>query len=708
MLGVIFRHSVKIKKSAKVGLVHKTKLKIANDVVLQRHNRAVLGVGVGRAQLYVASQRVAFWTIVTEYAVLKVLRLAVFFVAIFYMDVNIIGRSSGRSAVGASAYRAGEKLRSNAVKSAAYGSGSKLRNGEIIHDYTKKKGVMHSEIILPDNAPPEYADRETLWNAVEKSEKRKDAQLAREIILALPREFDLSEHIEVTRRYVKENFVNKGMIADFAIHDTKSANPHAHIMLTTRNVSHDGFGLKNTDWNKKTNLLEWRGAWTHTINTIFERKGLDTRIDHRSYREQGIDREPMIHLGHKAAALERQGVKTEKGNHNREVTQRNETRTALNSALGRLLMGQYTTLKEAKNVEIQEVIQFIKEIQQQQQENALQIISALQQQPQNAKPLKTVDIPHAKHAKSNTNTSVESTPSEVRTTLTTAKRVSETQDAFLTPDEKSLLPKEGRAINPNIIKKTKQRRKLRNAYISTYWDLRVMKSSRRMVERENFYFNLDIEEIDEQAKNVQTLLDKVPKLEAERQNQHFWNWMRKKDLDKAIEQAEHDSKKALLYFGRTYHVNPDEIERIIAPIQKKIKANELKIADMDEQISKVEKKFANVKQEFDNYRIEHKIKVRKLVKQLEPPVEPDPSAGRKSVREQMRELRKPEEERKKREDARARREKVKPEKFLVVESGEQRKLSLADVLGKYYRKSNGRTYPSVTRHDKEKKRLFES
>jgi len=347
-------------------------------------------------------------------------------------------------------------------------------------------------------------------------------------------------------------------------------------------------------------------------------------------------------------------------------------------------------------VEIQETMQFIKELQQQQQDNALQIISALQQQPQNAKPLERTES-----ANSSPNTAVESVPNEVRTTLTTANRVSEPQDTFLRADEKSLMPKEKRAIKPNVIKMVKQRRKLRNPYVSTYWDLRVLKSGRRVVESENFYFNLDIEEIDEKAKNVQTLLDKASQLEIERQNLrfskwHFWNWQRKKELDAAIEQAEYDSKKALLYFGRTYHVNPDEIERIIVPIQKKIKANELKIADKDDQISKVEKKFANVKQEFDNYRLEHKIRVRREVKKpLEPSAELTTTSGRKSVRKHLQEIRKPEVEREKRAKARARREKIKPEKFLMVESGERRKLSLADVLGKYYRKSNGRVYPKV-------------
>ncbi|MDR2699424.1 MAG: MobA/MobL family protein, partial [Nitrososphaerota archaeon] len=247
---------------------------------------------------------------------------------IYYFDGNIIGRSSGRSSVGAAAYRAGEKLRSNPVGSAAYMSGEKLRdeNGEIVHDYTRKTGVRHSEIMLPKNAPPEYKDRQTLWNTVEASERRKDAQLAKEIVIALQREFELKEQIAILREYIRENFTDKGMVADFSIHDKKDGNPHAHIMLTTRTVTPDGFGGKNRDWNKKDLFLEWRESWADVNNRMFERKELDERIDHRSYKSCGIDKEPMVHLGYEAAALERKGIKTEKGNHNREVQRRNAER----------------------------------------------------------------------------------------------------------------------------------------------------------------------------------------------------------------------------------------------------------------------------------------------------------------------------------------------------------------------------------------------
>jgi ATP-dependent exoDNAse (exonuclease V) alpha subunit len=260
--------------------------------------------------------------------------------------------------VGAAAYRAGEKLQ--AVRSAAYRSGEGLRDEDtkIEHDYTRKQGVVYKEILLPENAPPEYADRETLWNAVEASEKRVDARLAREIEVALQIEFDLEEQKEVLREYVKENFVEKGMVADVVIHNKgdgnlnspaegvasgvrnqkhefarhHAANPHSHIMLTTRNVTPEGFGNKNRDWDKKENLLVWRENWADKNNRKFEEKGLDERIDHRTLEAQGIDREPTIHLGHEAAALERQGVRTEQGDRNREIQQRNLERATQKNA----------------------------------------------------------------------------------------------------------------------------------------------------------------------------------------------------------------------------------------------------------------------------------------------------------------------------------------------------------------------------------------
>ena len=137
----------------------------------------------------------------------------------YILIIKIISRGKGKSAVAAAAYRSGESLTNE--------------YDGITHDYTRKGGIVHTEILLPDNAPKEYADRSVLWNAVEKAERAKNAQLAREIEIALPHELTREQGISLVREYVKEQFVSAGMCADFAIHDKNDGNPHAHIMLTT-------------------------------------------------------------------------------------------------------------------------------------------------------------------------------------------------------------------------------------------------------------------------------------------------------------------------------------------------------------------------------------------------------------------------------------------------------------------------------------------
>ena len=244
--------------------------------------------------------------------------------AIYHLSVKNVSRNSGRSSVGAAAYRAGDKLKNE-------------RDG-ITHDYSKKLGIEHSEIMLPQNAPKEFQDRSNLWNAVEKSENRKDSRTAREIEVALPNELSRQEQIELVRKYVQENFVDKGMCADISIHaghehekdqgehaehdkKIKPDNPHVHILLTTRPTTKQGFDKKkNREWDKRENVLEWRENWADICNREFEKKNLSERIDHRSLQEQGItDRRPTIHLGVAAHQMEQRGIKTEKGDFNREV-----------------------------------------------------------------------------------------------------------------------------------------------------------------------------------------------------------------------------------------------------------------------------------------------------------------------------------------------------------------------------------------------------
>ena len=243
-----------------------------------------------------------------------------------HIPVSIIKRSAGRSAVAAAAYR----------------SGTKLTNewDGLTHDYTRKGGIVHAEIMLPAHAPPEFADRSILWNSVEQIEKARDSQLAREIEAALPRELSGEQQLALVRSYVKDNFVDKGMCADFAIHDKGTGNPHVHIMLTLRPLKENGQwgakcrkaydldengqripdgkgGWKNhredtTDWNDKGNVEIWRVAWAAYTNRALESAGRPERIDHRSYKRQGIDKIPSVHLGPAASQMEKRGIRTGK------------------------------------------------------------------------------------------------------------------------------------------------------------------------------------------------------------------------------------------------------------------------------------------------------------------------------------------------------------------------------------------------------------
>jgi len=234
------------------------------------------------------------------------------------------------------------------VAAAAYRSGERLAYNGHTHDYTQRGDIIKTEIILPENAPPEFSDRETLWCAVEKAEdcstRRMAARTAREIVLALPRELTFESSVALVREFVIETFVRKGMCADIAIHRGESKdsnspeadhlqlpphNPHAHVLLTTRTVGPDGFGLKNRDWDKKSALMEWRQRWADVQNRTFARKGLPARVDHRSYKDRGINREPTVHLGPKVAAMERRGIQTKRGDKNRNITARNQRQERL-------------------------------------------------------------------------------------------------------------------------------------------------------------------------------------------------------------------------------------------------------------------------------------------------------------------------------------------------------------------------------------------
>jgi len=208
---------------------------------------------------------------------------------------------------------------------------------------------VHSEILLPDHAPAEYADRSILWNAVEKVERYKTAQLAREIQLALPVELTEEQNTKLVRDYVKEHFVSAGMCADIAIHDTGEGNPHAHIMLTMRPIENgewgaksrtvDGVKIPTVDWNEQTKAEVWREGWAVAVNAALENQNLEIRVDHRSYERQGIDQIPTIHLGVAAHQMEQRGIPTEKGNINREIRALNRQLRKLKSQMSKVKKG---------------------------------------------------------------------------------------------------------------------------------------------------------------------------------------------------------------------------------------------------------------------------------------------------------------------------------------------------------------------------------
>jgi Ti-type conjugative transfer relaxase TraA len=245
-------------------------------------------------------------------------------VAIYHFSAKVIGRSQGRSAVAAAAYRAAERLHDE-----------KLGRD---HDYTAKAGVVHSEILLPEGTPERWRDRGTLWNEVEAGEKRKDAQLARDIEISLPRELGRAEAIRLAQDFVREQFVARGMAADLNVHWARSgdgeAQPHAHVMLTLREVMPEredhpeeaGFGRKVVAWNERALLCEWRERWAGLMNERLCELGHDIRLDHRSYREQGTALEPQHKIGPAGARRADRGEEAERAAEHRDIARRNGER----------------------------------------------------------------------------------------------------------------------------------------------------------------------------------------------------------------------------------------------------------------------------------------------------------------------------------------------------------------------------------------------
>ncbi len=237
--------------------------------------------------------------------------------AIYHLHVKVIGRKAGSSTVASAAYRSASRLRDDRL--------------ERSHDFSNKGGVVHSEVMLPENAPEAWSDREQLWNDVEAFEVRKDAQLAREVEFALPREMTQAQGIELARDFVQSEFVDQGMIADLNVHwdmtEDGTPKPHAHVMLTMRSVDENGFGPKVRDWNRTEMVERWRERWAELANERLAELDIDARIDHRSLEAQGIPLEPQSQIGAPAQRIEGEGIEAaDRADMHREIARGNGAR----------------------------------------------------------------------------------------------------------------------------------------------------------------------------------------------------------------------------------------------------------------------------------------------------------------------------------------------------------------------------------------------
>lgn len=268
-----------------------------------------------------------------------------------HFKLSIRSRSSGESAVAGSAYISGENLYSEYDQRMRY------------YHY-KSAEVMAKDVLLPSNAPAAYADRQTLWNAVEKEEKQWNAQLSRDLIIALPNEIPADQHEKLVREFCQQQFVSKGMIADYAIHDKHDGNPHVHIMLTMRAMDENGKWLpksrkvydldengerirlpsgnwkshkeNNVDWNDKNKAELWRSSWADLVNGYLEKLNRPERLDLRSYERQGKEIVPTVHLGPAVAHMEAKGIRTEIGDYNREIVAHNRKVLDLKSLIAEI------------------------------------------------------------------------------------------------------------------------------------------------------------------------------------------------------------------------------------------------------------------------------------------------------------------------------------------------------------------------------------
>lgn len=254
-----------------------------------------------------------------------------------HTHVDIVARSKGHSVIAKAAYNARDKLQDE-----YYGK---------THDYSKKEDLVFSKIFLPEHIPKKFSNREYLWNSVEKIEKSKNSQLARNLLFTLPRELNEQDRIKLISEFIEENFTSKGMIADCNIHNPMASDneeqPHAHILLTLREIDEKGNWkpkcrkeyildengekilnkngkpktrkVELTTWNDKGNVEKWRENFSDLCNEYLARNNINKRIDPRTFKEQGREELPQIHLGTSSYQMEKKGIQTERGNQNRKI-----------------------------------------------------------------------------------------------------------------------------------------------------------------------------------------------------------------------------------------------------------------------------------------------------------------------------------------------------------------------------------------------------
>ena len=276
-------------------------------------------------------------------------------------EISIVQRSQQQSAVAAAAYQSGEKLF--------------CEYDQQVKHYPEKRGIVHNEILLPANAPLEYTDRNTLWNAAEAVEKQWNSQLARRWVLSIPREIPPDQYAALVRDFCRQQFVSKGMCVDFAIHDKGDGNPHAHVMLTMRAMDERGKWLPKSrkvyeldkngeriklpsgrwkshkedtvDWNDQKYCEIWRHEWEVIQNRYLEANDRPERVDLRSYARQGLDIVPTVHEGAAVRQMEKRGIQTNIGNLNREIRAANNLMKSIRQLIQNL-KGWITELGEKR------------------------------------------------------------------------------------------------------------------------------------------------------------------------------------------------------------------------------------------------------------------------------------------------------------------------------------------------------------------------